>query len=96
MAGRTVYIIQHLQGYDGDEQYRKNERRLKEAGFIRCRSERDAEGKYWEVWLGLPWALNGQLREASPDFIIEWLMSRAVGEISIAVEKRHLGAALAD
>lgn len=88
---KTVYFIQHLQGDGDDEKYQQNERRFREAGFIRCRSEHDAAGKYWEIWLGYPFLLNGELKNAPLDVILHWLTGHGPGEISVAVEKEHLG-----
>ena len=92
MAGKkTVYIIQHLGGYSGDEKYRRNERKFREAGFILCRSEQDDKGKHWEVWLGYPFRLNGELKNAPPDAILHWLTRHGPGGISVAVEKEYWG-----
>ena len=59
-------IIQHLCGYDySEEGYKSNAHRLMEYRFACCRSQRGADGKYWEVWL-LPglWMAAGGLKQA--------------------------------
>ena len=71
----SIYI-QHPQGYDGDNRYRETTKKLEEAGFIRLRSEKDKEGKYWEIWyLPGPWAARGRIEGLSHGLIISWVMN---------------------
>ena len=85
-AVKTVYVIQGLGGYNGDEQYQRNEQDFRRVGFIRCRSEPDEKGRILEVWLGLPGRLLGELMGASDLDIQAWVTRHSVGIISVARE----------
>lgn len=85
-AGKTVYVIRNLGGYDGGERLQRNELDFRRVGFIRCRSEPDEKGVVWEMWLGLPALLAGELKGASDLDIETWIKRHSVGTISVARE----------
>lgn len=90
---KSVYLVQSIQAYGDDDHYQKAARKLTDAGFVRCRSERETDGKYWEVWLGFPWRLNGALKDAPKERVLSWLMEEVKpGEIVVAVAHEHWGA----
>ena len=90
---KTLYMVQSITCYGphDEETYDKKAAKLRDAGFIRCRSEQDAAGKRWEVWLGYDWMLapRGLENKAAT---LRFLMGIGPGSISVAEEIEHWGA----
>ena len=88
MSRSDVYMVHHLGGYGGEKQQISNEKAFIEKGFIRCRSEKGDDGKYWEVWMGYPWMLKGDLENAKAEDIERWILNHSVGNLDVCkVEK---------
>ncbi|OGI90408.1 hypothetical protein A2911_00245 [Candidatus Nomurabacteria bacterium RIFCSPLOWO2_01_FULL_40_15] len=63
--GSPSFIVSSLCGYHyTPEDYRRNAELLMSYGFVCMRSQRGADGKYWEQWhLSGAWAAKGELKE---------------------------------
>jgi hypothetical protein len=81
---RESFYVQSIGGYGGEEQYNRNAPLFKQAGFIRLRSEKDEEGKHWEIWY-LPgvWKAEGPLEGKSYKEIKEWVFSLSPGTVEV-------------
>jgi hypothetical protein len=92
-----MFIVQHLQWYGGDEKYKANEKAFKRVGFIRCRSRKDKDGKYWEVWIGYPFMFKAELQGKDSKEAFRWLTLHGPGEIyvcDVVITKEHWGAGI--
>lgn len=89
---KTIFLIQHITGYGPASNYEVTARLLRDAGFVCCKSEKDREGKYWEVWLGYPFRINATLCGETTQEVTAWLMRNiGPGEISLSIESEHWG-----
>ena len=80
------YFVQHITGYGGEYNRRKD--RMEAVGFECLRSRRGDDGKYWEIWY-LPgaWAATGELKGKSHDDVMTYLRGVCPGQITVSGEK---------
>lgn len=72
MADDAIFV-QHIQGYDSGS-YETRARRMRKAGFVRLRSRKGRDGKYWEIWyLCGAWAAKGEIANMKHADIKAWL-----------------------
>ena len=93
---RTLYLIQSITCYGPHDEshYEARAKLLSDVGFIRCRSEKDSEGKYWEVWLGYDFLLAKHLLRNKAE-VMDYLTKKVgPGIISVAQELEHWGASI--
>lgn len=67
--------VQSITGYNGQTTYAYRAKKLRAAGFIRLRSSRHKDRKYWEIWY-LPYLLaaRGPVKGLKLPDIVSWLM----------------------
>jgi len=72
MADDSIFV-QHIQGYEADS-YAPKAKRMRAAGFVRLRSSKGRDGKYWEIWyLCGAWAAKGEIEGKKHADIKSWL-----------------------
>src|SRR4051812_42610086 len=71
---KTIYLIQHITGYGPADKYEEKATKLRDAGFVCCRSEKGGDGKYWEVWLGYGFKINATLCGDTTEKVTSWLV----------------------
>lgn len=91
MAG-TIYV-HHITCYSGESVYEERAEKLTEAGFVRLRSEKGDDDKYWEVWY-LPYLSHakGPCKDMKEQEIVRWLMHNVgPGNIECEFRVEHSG-----
>lgn len=89
----AIYV-RHLSGYDREDTYETKAAKLTALGFIRLRSEPNADdgGKYWETWWVSPWMLEGELQGLTLEDAKRWALKQGFGNVDIVRESWGLSA----